>query len=53
MSSNLWLDDVLGQALNPSLPQMQNTDGEPLEFITVHFPLVPKTKSAGDPCGAG
>ena len=39
MFSNLWLDDVL-RALNPSLPHMQNTDGEPLEFITVHFQLV-------------
>jgi hypothetical protein len=43
MFSNLWLDDVLGLALNPSLPQMQNTDGEPLEFITIHFPLVSKS----------
>jgi hypothetical protein len=43
MFSNLWLDDVLRRALNPSLPQMQNTDGEPLEFITVHFPLVSKS----------
>jgi transposase-like protein len=41
--SNLWLDDVLRRALNPSLPQMQNTDGEPLEFITVHFQLVSKS----------
>jgi hypothetical protein len=40
MFSNLWLDDVLRRALNPSLPDMQNTDGEPLEFITVHFQLV-------------
>ena len=40
MFSNLWLDDVLRRALNPSLPHMQNTDGEPLEFITVHFELV-------------
>ena len=40
MFSNLWLDDVLRRALNPSLPHMQNTDGEPLEFITVHFQLV-------------
>ena len=40
MFSNLWLDDMLHRALNPSLPQMQNTDGEPLEYITVHFPLV-------------
>ena len=29
MFSNLWLDDVLRRALNPSLPHMQNTDGEP------------------------
>ena len=43
MFSNLWLDDVLRRALNPSLPQMQNTDGEPLEFITVHFQLVSKS----------
>ena len=40
MFSNLWLDDVIRRALNPSLPHMQNTDGEPLEFITVHFQLI-------------
>jgi hypothetical protein len=40
MLSNLWLDDMLRRALAPSLPQMQNTDGEPLEFMTVHFPLI-------------
>jgi hypothetical protein len=44
MFSNLWLDDVLRRALNPSLPQVQNTDGDPLEFITLHFPLVSKAK---------
>ena len=43
MFSNLWLDDLLRRALNPSLPHMQNTDGEPLEFITVHFPLASKS----------
>jgi hypothetical protein len=43
MFSNLWLDDALRRALNPTLPQIQNTDGEPLEFITVHFPLVSKS----------
>ena len=32
MFSSLWLDDVLRRTLNPSLPQMQNTDGEPPEF---------------------
>jgi hypothetical protein len=31
MFGNLWLDDVLRRALNPSLPQMQNTDGDPFD----------------------
>ncbi len=42
--SSLWLDDVLRRALNPSLPEMQNSDREPLEFITLHFPLQSKAK---------
>lgn len=45
MFSNLWLDDVLRRALNPSLPHMQNTNGEPIEFITVHFQLVSNSNS--------
>jgi hypothetical protein len=44
MFSTLWLDDVLRRSLNPMLPEMQNTDGEALEFITLHFPLEPKAK---------
>ncbi|MBI2717197.1 MAG: hypothetical protein HYX36_00310 [Rhizobiales bacterium] len=40
MFSALWLNDVLRGALNPSLPAMQNTDGESLEFITLHFPIL-------------
>lgn len=46
MFSALWLDDVLRRALNPTLPAMQNTDGEPLEFITLHFPIISKAKLA-------
>lgn len=46
MFSSLWLDDVLRRALNPRLPAMQNTDGEPLEFITLHFPIISKAKLA-------
>lgn len=38
--SDLWLGDLLRQALNPVLPQIHNTDGEPLEFVTLHFPLI-------------
>jgi hypothetical protein len=49
MFSNLWLDDVLRRALNPSLPHMRNTDGEPLEFITVHF----QRPLNRDVCGLG
>jgi hypothetical protein len=46
MFSTFWLCDVLRQALNPSLPEMQNIDGEPLEFITLHYPLQSKAKLA-------
>jgi hypothetical protein len=46
MFSALWLDDVLRRALNPNLPAMQNTDGEPLEFITLHFPIISKARLA-------
>ena len=35
MFSNLWLNDALRRSLNPTLPQIENTDGDPLEFITV------------------
>ncbi|NJS14802.1 MAG: hypothetical protein HC788_09585, partial [Sphingopyxis sp.] len=42
--STLWLDDALRRALRPTLPEMQNTDGEPLEFFTLHFPFSSKAK---------
>ena len=44
MFSAMWLDDVLRRALSPNLPTMQNTDGDPLEFMTLHFPIQPKAK---------
>lgn len=44
MLSNLWLDDVLRRALEPTIPKVQNTEGDPLEFVTMHFPLVSKAK---------
>ena len=44
MFSKLWLNDALRRSLNPTLPQIENTDGDPLEFITVHFPLISKAK---------
>ena len=44
MFSNLWLNDALGRSLNPTLPQIENTDGDPLQFVTVHFPLISEAK---------
>ena len=40
--TNIWLDDLLQQTLNPTLPQMCNTDGDELVFTTVSYPLGPK-----------
>ena len=37
--TNIWLDEVLRRALNPSLPTMVNTDGEEIVFCTTHYPL--------------
>ena len=42
--SNLWLDDVLSRAMDPVVPAMQNTDGEPLEFLTLHFAIDSQAK---------
>jgi hypothetical protein len=39
MFSNVWLRDVLKKVRNPVLPQVTNSDGEPLEFQTLHYPL--------------
>lgn len=41
MFSNVWLRDVLAKALDPVLPQISNSDGELLEFLSVHYPLAP------------
>lgn len=39
--SGVWLRDLLKKTLNPVLPQVANSDGEPLEFVTVHYSLLP------------
>ncbi|MBA2258466.1 MAG: hypothetical protein H0W18_06195, partial [Acidobacteria bacterium] len=41
MFSNVWLRDLLSKVLDPVLPQISNSDGEPLEFLSVHYPLAP------------
>jgi hypothetical protein len=38
--TTLWLNHAIRGALAPP-PQLANTDGEPLEFITLHYRLAP------------
>ncbi len=44
--TNIWLDDLLQKALNPTLPQMCNTDGDELAFTTISYPL--KAEASAD-----
>jgi hypothetical protein len=37
--TNIWLDDMLTRALNPTLPQICNTDGDELVITKVSYPL--------------
>ena len=39
--TNVWLHELLDRVMHPGLPQFSNSDGEPLEFQTVHYPLLP------------
>ena len=39
--TNLWLDAALKAAQRTDRPELLNTDGDPLEFTTLHFPLLP------------
>jgi hypothetical protein len=44
--TTLWLNDTIRRCLAP-LPQMANTYGEPLEFMTLHYRLEPEASPAG------
>lgn len=44
--TNIWLDDHLHRTLNPTLPQMVNTDGDELVFTTISYPLTPSSTDA-------
>jgi hypothetical protein len=44
--STIWLMDTLDKVLHPGLPQMTNSDGDPIEFITVRYLLAPAAKQA-------
>jgi len=39
--TNLWLGSALKAAEGADRPELLNTDGDPLEFTTLHFPLLP------------
>lgn len=41
--TNIWLRDLLDHVMHPGLPQISNTDGEPLEFQSVHYYLLSGT----------
>ncbi|HZL29693.1 MAG TPA: hypothetical protein VFC54_01360 [Pseudolabrys sp.] len=43
--TNVWLEDLLQRTLNPTLPQMSNTDGDELAFTTISYPLKPETSA--------
>jgi hypothetical protein len=38
--STIWLDDVLDKALNPRLPEVRNSDGEEMVFLSLHYRLL-------------
>ena len=39
--STIWLKDVLEKTLNPQLPEVRNSDGEEMVFLSVHYRLSP------------
>jgi hypothetical protein len=41
--TNMWLGNVLNRIMNPYVPEISNTDGEPLELQSLHYPLLPGT----------
>jgi hypothetical protein len=44
--TNLWLDSVLKAVQGRDRPKLKNSDGEPLEIITLHFPFKAGVKVA-------
>jgi hypothetical protein len=43
--TTIWLSELLQRTLNPTLPQMCNTDGDELVFTTVRYPLEPEASA--------
>ena len=38
--STYWLSDVLDRALNPQVPELRNSDGEEMVFLSLHYRLL-------------
>jgi hypothetical protein len=45
MITTLWLNDTIQRCLAP-MPEMANSDGEKLEFMTLHYRLLPRITAA-------
>jgi hypothetical protein len=43
--TTLWLNDAIRRCLAPP-PQLANTDGEPMAFVTLHYRLAPNATAA-------
>lgn len=41
--TSLWLDDILHRTLNPTLPQLCNSEGDEIVWTTATYPLKPAT----------
>ncbi len=41
MFTKAWLDAALGSAQGRDRPELLNSEGDPLEFTVLHFPLLP------------
>ena len=41
MFTTFWLDAAFKSARGENRPQLLNSDGEPLDLLTLHFPLLP------------
>jgi hypothetical protein len=39
--STVWLNDALDRVLNPRLPEIRNSDGDEMVFVSLHYPLRP------------
>jgi hypothetical protein len=53
MVTNLWLDAALKAAQGRNRPELLNSEGDPLDFATLHFPLLPRGEARAGPQGAG